>query len=72
MGRLLTLIALLLGLLAMPSPARAEPGDIASAAHGVARVVILGSDCEEVYPITHRSGLPGRPPHRVPTPPTGR
>lgn len=65
MGRLLTLIALLLGLLAMPSPARAEPGDIDAAARGVVRVVILGSDGEEVYPISHGSGFAVGPTHIV-------
>jgi len=57
MGRLLTLCALLLGLLAVPPSARAEPADIDAAARGVVRVVILGSDGEQVYPISHGSGF---------------
>ncbi|OBX20905.1 protease [Erythrobacter sp. QSSC1-22B] len=65
MGRLLTLCALLLGLLAGPSPARAEPADIDAAARGVVRVVILGSDGEQVYPISHGSGFAVSPTHIV-------
>lgn len=57
MGRLLTLYALLIGLLAAPLPLRAEPADIDAAARGVVRVVILGSDGEEIYPLSHGSGF---------------
>ncbi|MDP4539845.1 serine protease [Qipengyuania sp. DY56-A-20] len=57
MGRLLTLLVLLLGMFVAPSPAQAEPADIDAAARGVVRVVILGSDGEEVYPISHGSGF---------------
>lgn len=57
MERLFTCCALLLGLLAMPAAALAEAADIDAAARGVVRVVILGSDGEKVYPISHGSGF---------------
>ncbi|ABC63842.1 S1 family peptidase [Erythrobacter litoralis] len=56
MIRLLTLFAVLLGL-ALPHPALADPADIQAAARGVVRVVIIGSDGERVYPISHGSGF---------------
>ncbi len=52
---LLTLAALLL--IALPSAARPEPADIAAAARGVVRVVIMGTDGERVFPVSHGSGF---------------
>lgn len=50
------LAAMLLGFLA-PTSARADPADIAAAARGVVRVVVIGTDGEEIYPISHGTGF---------------
>jgi len=52
---LLSLVALL-GL-ALPSLALADPADINAAARGVVRVVIVGTDGTEVFPVSHGSGF---------------
>ena len=54
--RLITFLALLLAL-AFPSTSHAEPGDIDAAARGVVRVVIIGTDGQEVYPVSHGTGF---------------
>ena len=51
------LIALLILLVAIPVPATAEPGDIDAAARGVVRVVIIGNDDDEIFPISHGTGF---------------
>ncbi len=51
------LAALLLAGFAALAPARAEPADVAAAARGVVRVVVIGSDGEEIYPISHGTGF---------------
>ena len=51
------LFALLLILLAVPIPALADPGDIDAAARGVVRVVIIGNDEDEIFPISHGTGF---------------
>ncbi len=56
MGRVLILIAAMLALLA-PAFARAEPADIDAAARGVVRVVIIGTENGELYPISHGTGF---------------
>lgn len=56
MGRILTLIALLFTL-AMPQAAQADPADIEAAARGVVRVVVIGTDGRELYPVSHGSGF---------------
>lgn len=56
MGRFFTLIALLLAL-ALPRLALAEPTDINAAARGVVRVVIVGTDGERIYPVSHGTGF---------------
>ncbi|WP_427968837.1 trypsin-like peptidase domain-containing protein [Altererythrobacter sp.] len=56
MTRLFAFIALLFSL-ALPSLAHADPADIDAAARGVVRVVIIGTDGQEVYPISHGSGF---------------
>lgn len=56
MGRLLTLIATLLALLA-PALAQAEPSDIDAAARGVVRVVIIGTQDGELFPVSHGTGF---------------
>nr|WP_137677913.1 serine protease [Parerythrobacter lutipelagi] len=43
--------------LALPLTARADPADIDAAARGVVRVVIIGTDGDEVYPISHGTGF---------------
>ncbi len=43
--------------LALPIAAQADPADIDAAARGVVRVVILGSNGQEVYPVSHGSGF---------------
>ncbi|QIG55021.1 trypsin-like serine protease [Altererythrobacter sp. BO-6] len=56
MGRFLTLFALLLALV-LPRPANADPADIDAAARGVVRVVIVGTDGREIFPVSHGSGF---------------
>ncbi|WP_394728430.1 serine protease [Altererythrobacter sp. GH1-8] len=56
MGKILTLIAAIAALL-VPLTAKADPADIDAAARGVVRVVIIGSNGEEVYPVSHGSGF---------------
>ena len=47
----LALVALLL-----PSLAHAEPADIEAAARGVVRVVVIGRDGTEIFPVSHGTG----------------
>lgn len=56
MGRLLSIFACLITLLA-PQAAFADAADIDAAARGVVRVVIVGTDGREVYPVSHGSGF---------------
>ena len=56
MGKFLTLVAAIAALL-VPLSAKADPADIDAAARGVVRVVIIGSDGKEVYPVSHGSGF---------------
>ena len=56
MKRFLILCAALFGLL-MPGPGFADPADINAAARGVVRVVIIGTDGTDVYPVSHGSGF---------------
>lgn len=56
MGRLITLLATVLALF-VPNPALADAADIDAAARGVVRVVIVGTDGREVYPVSHGSGF---------------
>lgn len=56
MGRILSLIAALFALLA-PALAHADPADIDAAARGVVRVVIIGNDDEEIFPVSHGTGF---------------
>ncbi len=53
--KLAAFLALLL--LALPQVAGADPADIQAAARGVVRVVIIGSDGAQVYPISHGTGF---------------
>ena len=51
-----------LGLLALctlllPAAALADPADISAAARGVVRVVIIGTDGQRIYPVSHGSGF---------------
>lgn len=59
MGRLLSLLALLLCALtlALPGRALADPADINAAARGVVRVLILSHDGDEIFPVSHGSGF---------------
>lgn len=43
--------------LALPSVASADPADIDAAARGVVRVVIIGTDGREIYPVSHGTGF---------------
>ncbi len=56
MHRLLAALAALFAL-ALPGAAGADPADIDAAARGVVRVVIIGSNGEEVFPLSHGSGF---------------
>ena len=56
---MLRLLALLFALVALtvPSPVRPDAADIAAAARGVVRVVIMGTDGERVFPVSHGTGF---------------
>ena len=41
----------------LPAPALADAADIAAAARGVVRVVIIGEDGPEIFPISHGTGF---------------
>lgn len=56
MMRLLTLAAALLALF-LPAAAQADPADVDAAARGVVRVVIIGTDGQEVFPVSHGTGF---------------
>ncbi|MBX7540155.1 S1 family peptidase [Qipengyuania sphaerica] len=56
MGRSLAIFAALLALV-MPATAQADPADIDAAARGVVRVVIIGADDDEIYPVSHGTGF---------------
>lgn len=49
------ILALLLA--ALPQSAAADPADIKAAARGVVRVVIIGSDGAQLFPVSHGSGF---------------
>lgn len=58
MGRFFALLALLLAAFALrPAPALADAADIEAAARGVVRVVIIGRDGDEIFPISHGTGF---------------
>lgn len=60
MSRFLARLALLLALVALaltPMSAQAEPADIDAAARGVVRVVIIGDNNGELFPISHGTGF---------------
>ena len=56
MGRIFSIFAALLALLA-PAAAQADPADIDAAARGVVRVVIIGNDDDEIFPVSHGTGF---------------
>ena len=56
MGRILLLVAALLALV-LPRPAWADAADVDAAARGVVRVVILGSDGDRIFPLSHGTGF---------------
>jgi hypothetical protein len=56
MTRLFLSLVALLSLL-VPVQAGADPADINAAARGVVRVVIIGTDGTEVYPVSHGTGF---------------
>src|SRR3546814_20631549 len=64
MKHILMLVSAILAL-AFPGPANADPADIDAAARGVVRVVIIGTDGKEVYPVSHGSGFAVSPTHIV-------
>ena len=60
MRRIISLFAALAALM-VPAMALAEPADIDAAARGVVRVVIIGSDDEEIFPVSHGTGFAVKP-----------
>ena len=56
MGRFLAIFAALLALFA-PMAAQADPADIDAASRGVVRVVIIGNDDDELFPVSHGTGF---------------
>ena len=57
MHRFLAALLVLLASLLSPQAAMADPADVQAAARGVVRVVIIGRDGEEIFPISHGSGF---------------
>ena len=58
MSRIAALVALLLAAFALaPAPAMADSADIEAAARGVVRVIVIGKDGEELFPISHGTGF---------------
>lgn len=54
----LTLFAALLSALVLyPAPAKADPADIDAATRGVVRIVIIGDDGGELFPVSHGTGF---------------
>ena len=56
MGRILTVFAALLAIFS-PGLVHADPADIDAAARGVVRVVIIGNDGDEIFPVSHGTGF---------------
>lgn len=56
-ARVLLALWALLAAIAMPSPALAEDADIEAAARGVVRVIIIGRDGPEIFPVSHGTGF---------------
>ena len=56
MGRILAIFAACWALL-LPMAVQAEPADIDAAARGVVRVVIIGNEGDELYPVSHGTGF---------------
>lgn len=59
----LALLAILAA--ALPIPSAADPADIDAAARGVVRVVLIGTDGQEVFPVSHGSGFAVTPTHII-------
>jgi len=58
MTRFCAFLVLFLAAIALrPEPALADPADIEAASRGVVRVVIIGRDGEELFPISHGTGF---------------
>ncbi|APE29133.1 S1C family serine protease [Aurantiacibacter gangjinensis] len=57
MHRLIAALACLLAAFAAAPPAMADSADIEAAARGVVRVVIIGRDGDEIFPISHGTGF---------------
>ncbi|MEO5705901.1 MAG: serine protease [Alteraurantiacibacter sp.] len=57
MTALLRLLAFVAALVLGGAPALADPGDIDAAARGVVRVIVVGGEGEEVFPVSHGSGF---------------
>ncbi|WP_240624570.1 S1 family peptidase [Aurantiacibacter odishensis] len=58
MHRILALFALLFAAFTLTSaPASADPADIDAAARGVVRVIVIGHDGEEIFPVSHGTGF---------------
>lgn len=56
-ARILAMIACLWIAFGIAAPAQADPADIAAAARGVVRVVIVGREGEMILPISHGTGF---------------
>jgi S1-C subfamily serine protease len=56
MKRLIALVTALFAL-GLASDAQSEPSDITAAARGVVRIVIMGTDGEKVFPVSHGTGF---------------
>ena len=53
----IALLALLAAIASLASPALADDADIAAAARGVVRVVVIGRDGDEIFPVSHGTGF---------------
>ncbi|RIV87550.1 S1 family peptidase [Aurantiacibacter zhengii] len=58
MHRIAALLVLWFAALALsPAPAAADQADIEAAARGVVRVIIIGKDGDEIFPVSHGTGF---------------
>jgi len=55
--KMLCLLMLALAAIVLARPALADDGDVAAAARGVVRVVIVGRDGDEIFPVSHGTGF---------------
>jgi len=56
-GQMMRVLILILAVMGLSVPAHADPADVDAAARGVVRVVLIGTEDGEVFPVSHGSGF---------------